>query len=92
MTLRLIAGIASLFLVLLLTLWEFREAKRLEALLGHNVGWLQAAATLRLRFVDERRGEYPAAWHRGVRRLQAANLLRVLAAFVALVLFASLIF
>ena len=89
---QLIAGLAALFFVLVLTLWEFREVRRLEAVLGQNVGGRRAAAALKLRLLDERRGEYPAEWHRGVRRLHALSLLRVLASLVALALFWSLIF
>ena len=92
MNAQLIAGLAALVFVLGLTLWEFHEAKRLEGLLGQNVGWLRAAGTLKLRILDERRGEFPAEWHDGVRRLQAVSLLRVLGALAALALFASVVF
>ena len=89
---QLIAGLAALFFVLGLTVWEFREAKRLEALLGQNVGWLRAAGALKLRILDERRGEYPAEWHDGVRRLHTVSVLRVLAALSALASFSAVLF
>jgi len=44
-----------------------------------------------LRILDERRGEYPAEWHDGVRRLHAVSFLRVLGALAALASFSAVI-
>ena len=69
--------------------WQFREAGRLERILGSEVGFLQAAGAFKLRSVQDDRASYPDEWHRGARRMAAADAVRVAALLVIFALVAA---
>jgi len=71
------------------SVWQFREAQRLERMLGSDVGFFQASGAFKLRSNQHDRASYPHEWHKGSRRMGAADAVRLAALLSLLALIAA---
>ena len=85
---KVVGFLVAIAALLSISVWQFREAQRLERILGSKVGFLQAAGAFKLRLIQRDRASYPDEWHRGARKMRAADAIRVTALLILVALFA----